>query len=341
MWNTPRLNRVLFGLYVFLTLGTLVAALIWPSVRAVAYAPLRDWLWPAFFLPTRAGIQADLKVAVPPALEGWARQAADEFTRQNTLITVEVVTLRGTEAARRLSAGVTDLPDVWVAEADFVRAGVGGIPYEATGVSIAQDSLVWVGVSSRSDLAGNLNWQTVFETARSDLQFRIAVPPVGSVEGMAACMSAAAEYHRQENLTASLVSDPAFRTWLDELLEAAPNRSRSARDQLGSRPPEVDVGLILNSDWRRLAQQFFFSQAPRYNVAFNYPYFVRSTWYSLPADEANARRAATVRFREFLLGDVVQGRLQDYGLGRAGAPVEGTVVRADEPAIRALQGCWQ
>jgi hypothetical protein len=341
MSNTPLLNRFLFVFYVLLTVGVLISALIWPQVRAAAYAPLRDLLLPAFYLPTSAGIQAAITVAAPPALEAWVREAAADFNRQNTLIEVRVVGLRGAEAGRRLNASVTDLPDVWIAEADFVRTSVGGVPYGIGGPSVAQDGLAWVAVASRRDLVGDLTWQSVSDAARSDMQFRIAVPPAGSVEGMAACMSAAADYHQQASLAAEMVNDAAFRQWLDELLAAAPNRSRSPRDQLGSRPPEVDVGLILGSDWRQLPQESFVYQPPRYNVTFNYPYLIRTNWYELSEDEGDARRIAAEKFSAFLLGAGPQSRLQNYGLERAGVQPSSQIVTVDDQAVRALQACWQ
>jgi hypothetical protein len=340
MTNTPRINQFLFILYALLTVGVLVTALIWPQVRAMAYAPLRDLLFPAFYLPTSAGIEAKIMVAAPPTLEGWVREAAADFNRQNTLIEVSVIGLHGAEASRRLNASVTDLPDVWVAEAGFVRTSVGGVPYETGGPFVARDSLAWVAVAS-SDIDGNLSWQSVADAARSDIQFRVAVPPAGSVEGMAACASAAAEYHQQASLTADLLNDAAFRQWLDELLAAAPNRSRHPRDQLASRPPEVDVGLILGSDWHQLTKESFIYQPPDYNVVFDFPYLVRTNWYELSEDEANARRIAAEKFSDFLLSGGPQGKLVNYGLERAGTEPSGQIVSFDDPAVRALQACWQ
>ena len=341
MPKTPRINWILFGLFALLTAVVLLAALIWPSVRAIAYAPLRDLVWPTFFLPTKAGIQATIQVAVPAALEGWMQEIAADFDQQQPRIQVQVIQMRGVDAVRKLNAAVGGLPDVWVAEAGFVRTNVGGIPYQPGGLSIATDSLVWVTVSSASDPGRTLDWQAVYDAARGDLQFRIALPPVNSVEGMAACMSAAAAYHQQENLTADLVNDPAFQRWLDELLEAAPNRSRNPRDQLGSRPPEVNVGLILSSQWHHLPQQGFLYQPPRYNVRFDYPYLIRSNWYELPPEQADARRAAAEKFRDFVLDSAAQSKLQQYGLQPANAQLVGQLVQVNEPAIRASLVCWQ
>jgi ABC-type Fe3+ transport system substrate-binding protein len=42
----PRINKVLFGLYLLLTVAVLIVALASPPVRAIAYAPLRDLVLP-------------------------------------------------------------------------------------------------------------------------------------------------------------------------------------------------------------------------------------------------------------------------------------------------------
>ncbi len=44
--KTPTVNKVLFGGYVVLTVGVLVGALLFPQVRALSYAPLREWVLP-------------------------------------------------------------------------------------------------------------------------------------------------------------------------------------------------------------------------------------------------------------------------------------------------------
>jgi ABC-type sulfate transport system substrate-binding protein len=46
MPNTPTINKVLFGFYLLATVGVLVASLVSPVVRAVAYAPLRELVVP-------------------------------------------------------------------------------------------------------------------------------------------------------------------------------------------------------------------------------------------------------------------------------------------------------
>ena len=340
MTNTPPLNRILFGLYVFVTLVVGVAALIWPSFRSLAYAPLRDILFPNTFLPTAASAPVTLSIAVPGALEGWVKTNSAEFMQQNQFIKIEVTQLNGQEADRKLNT-LTGQTDVWIAESDFARAAAASIPYEKQGTSVAQDTFLWVAVKSQTQFANNLNWKSVAETAKSNPSFKIAMPPNNSIEGMAACWIASAEYHSTETPTAAQINDPAFRKWLAALLAAAPDRSRSPRDQLATRPPQANAGLILSSDWSQLAQNSFISQPPTRNVAFNYPYTIRSTWQNLQPEEITAHENAAKQFRAFLLTSKAQNALAAAGLQPISAQLTGQLPAMDENTIHALQFCWQ
>lgn len=340
MTNTPLRNRLLFGFYVTLTLFVGLAALIWPGFRTLAYAPVRDLFFPNVFLPTRASTPVTLSVAAPPALEAWVKAGAAEFTRQNPFVQVEVTQLRGLDANRRLNT-LSGQADVWIAEVDFARVAAGAIPYQAQGAPLAQDVFLWVAVKSRSELAGNLGWQTVARAAQSNPQFRVAMPPANSLEGLAACWLAAADYHQSSAPSAAQVADPAFKQWLAALLLAAPDRSRSPRDQLSTRPPQADAGLILSSDWNQLSPEAFNSQPPALNVVFNYPYYIRNNWPNLQPDEITAHQQAAASFQAYLLGAESQARLADYGLQRASAPMQNQLPALEDAMIRALQVCWQ
>jgi hypothetical protein len=340
MTNTPPLNRILFGFYVFITLVVGVAALIWPSFRSIAYAPLRDLLFPNVFLPTEASAPVTLSVAAPAALEGWVKANTAEFTEQNPFIKVEVTQLNGLDADTRLNT-LTGQTDVWIAESDFARAAAASIPYDKQGTSVAQDTFLWVAVKSQPELSNNLNWKSVAQAASKNPSFKIAMPPANSIEGMAACWIAAAEYHGVDKPTAAQINDPAFRKWLSALLQAAPDRGRSPRDQLSTRPPQANAGLILKSDWSQLAQNSFINQPPGHNVAFNYPYYIRSTWQNLQPDEIKAHQDAAVKFRSFLLGNSAQNKLAAEGLEGVSAKLSDQLPAMDEAMIRALQFCWQ
>jgi hypothetical protein len=179
------------------------------------------------------------------------------------------------------------------------------------------------------------------QALNSNSRFRIAFPPVNSIDGMAACWLAAAEYHHQTAVTDALINDPAFRSWLKVLLQAAPDRNRAAMDQLATRPPQVDVGLIFTRDWPQLAQELFVKQAPAYNVVYNYPFLVRSNWEGIQADEAGARQAAAARFKDYLRSGGPQSKLAGYGLQTVNAHLAGQLPAIDDAAIRALRFCWQ
>jgi len=339
MINTPLSNRLLFWFYVLAILVVGMAALIWPAARAVAYAPLRDLLFPNVFLPSQASAPVMLSVAAPPALEGWLKANTARFTEENPFIQIDVTQLRGLDADNQLNT-LTGQTDVWIAEADFARTAAGSIPYESQGSSVAQDSFLWVAVKSRQELSGRLNWSGVAQAAGGNPQFRIAMPPTQTIEGMAACWSAASEYPHSGNVTAAQINDTAFHAWLVRLLQAAPDRNRSPRDQLSARPPQGEAGLILKSDWSQLAQDAFITQPPDHNVIFNFPFYVRTSWPNLQPDEVKAHQDAANTFKQFLLSSAVQSQLGGYGLERAGSQPGSPLSQADEATLRALQFCW-
>ncbi|MFO7741440.1 MAG: substrate-binding domain-containing protein [Anaerolineae bacterium] len=72
MLSTPRLNWALFIVYVLVTIGVLVAALISPTIRSLAYAPLR-----ALILPPPRPIVVDVLYSTEKA--AWITEAARRF----------------------------------------------------------------------------------------------------------------------------------------------------------------------------------------------------------------------------------------------------------------------
>ena len=291
-----------------------------------------------FTLPTRGGVQVDIQVAAPPSLEGWVREAAAEFNSRNPQTTVQVVSLKGLEANQKLSLGGGEaLPEAWIAEADFIRQMAQGLPYEAQGPSVAQTRLIWLAMRERAGLQGLLDWETVHAAAvdrarwealsGGDFQFDVALPsPGNSVEGLAAYLSAAADFRDQPDLRNSPVTDQAFLDWMAEILEAAPERSRSPLDQLARPPVSVDVGLVLESELGQLDLAKFMQQPPQYNVIFNYPYLIRR---DAPLEDAAAREEAAQRFRDFLLSPEQQQKLAQAGFSPADATGLGEGVQVD------------
>jgi hypothetical protein len=341
MSSTPRLNRFLLILYVLLSLCVGGAALIWPSVRSVAYAPLRDSLVPNFYLNPQAGRPVAITMAVSPALEDWIRDSISEFSKQNPRISVEVIVLRGGEANRRLNV-MTGLPDIWIAESDWARIAAGGIPYEETGTVVAQDSFLWAfAADSPRNTSAYLEWDAFARLAAGDPQFRLAVPPEASVEGMGACLSAAAEFFDQPAPTAAQIGDAKFRRWLDGLLDAVPDLTRNPYDTMTSRPPQADAAFLPIRDGRRLDPSAFVFQTPRYAPILNYSLFIRSSWNELSDLDGASKRTAAESIRSYLTGGGPQGKLADYLLERSDAVFDNPVRPADASAVYALQFCWR
>ena len=341
MGNTPRLNRFLFIVYVLISLCVGGSALVWPAFRSVAYAPLRDSLLPNFYLNPQAGRPIGIVMAVSPALEDWVRESMLEFARQNPLVSVEVTALRGAEANRRLNV-MTGLPDIWIAESDWARTAAGGIPYEETGTVMAQDTFVWaLAAGSPQNILSHLDWNTFARIADDTPTFRMALPPAGSIEGMAACLSAAAEYFGQPTPTAAQIGDPAFRRWLDGLLDAVPDLTRNPFDTMASRPPQADVAFLPLSDGRSLDPSAFTFQPPQYAPVLNFTLYVRSGWNELPDADAPLKREAVEKIRSYLAGGGPQGKLAAYFLERSTESFNNPVRPADESAVFALQFCWR
>jgi hypothetical protein len=340
MTNTPPFHRLSFILFLLLTLGVGMAALLSPDVRAVSYAPGRDVLLPDFYLNVRSAIPVRLVVAAPPAVNGWLQESAAEFQKANPLVQVDVEVMRGADAARRLNT-VSGLPDIWIAEADFVRAQADGVPYETQGTPMAMDYLVWTAQISQRDLTSNLDWDGVAQMVHDNPQFRLALPPLQSVEGMAACLSASAAYHHAPAATADLINDPSFQAWIKKLMGAATDLSRNPRDLLSTRPPQADAGILTQSDWNHLPRDSFRAQVSHASAAFRFPLFIRSRWPELTSDEADAHRAAAQRLRVFLLSGGPQNKLAAYGLGRSNAILDGEMPSPDDATIRALLFCWR
>jgi hypothetical protein len=337
MTSTPLLNRILFIAFVLLSICVGVAALIWQPVRSLSYAPLRDVLLPDFYLNPQAGKPVALLVAVPPALEDWFRDSAAEFASQNPRVSVNVTVMRGAEAGTRLTA-ITGLPDIWIAESDWTRTAAGGILFEETGTVIAQDTFVWAAGANSAFSA--FDWRSVAGFASTDPQFRLAIPPEGSVEGMGACLSSAAEFFGQPSLSAAQINDPSFRRFLAGIMEAVPDRTRNPFDQMASRPPQADMAFLPMSDGRRLNPSAFVLQTPAYRAVFNYTLYLRSNWSELEGWEADVQRDAAERLRAFLLGGP-QGKLDAHSLEKADGVFEQPARPADENAVYALRFCWK
>ncbi|MFN2285850.1 MAG: extracellular solute-binding protein [Anaerolineae bacterium] len=77
--STPKTNWILLALYTLVTLGVLIASFVSPSVRAMAYAPLRDLL-----VPPPKPIVVSVLYSTEKAL--WIEEAVERFAKTKTRI---------------------------------------------------------------------------------------------------------------------------------------------------------------------------------------------------------------------------------------------------------------
>ncbi|MBN2393512.1 MAG: substrate-binding domain-containing protein [Anaerolineae bacterium] len=77
--STPKINWILLVLYALVALGVLIASFVSPSVRAMAYAPLRDLL-----IPPPKPIVISVLYSTEKAL--WMEEAVESFAKTKTRI---------------------------------------------------------------------------------------------------------------------------------------------------------------------------------------------------------------------------------------------------------------
>ncbi|MGD9001171.1 MAG: substrate-binding domain-containing protein [Anaerolineae bacterium] len=94
MPSTPRLNWVLFVMYVLGALAVLVAALVSPAFRALAYAPLRDLI-----LPPPQPIVVDVLYSTEKA--AWITEAVNRFAASNPRVDGRPVQLELSKSGSR------------------------------------------------------------------------------------------------------------------------------------------------------------------------------------------------------------------------------------------------
>jgi ABC-type sulfate transport system substrate-binding protein len=94
MASTPRLNWILFGVYVLAAIGVFVAALVSPSVRALAYAPLRDLI-----LPPPQPVVVDVLYSTEKA--AWINEAVNRFEASNPRVDGRPVQLELSKSGSR------------------------------------------------------------------------------------------------------------------------------------------------------------------------------------------------------------------------------------------------
>lgn len=214
---------------------------------------------------------------------------------------------------------------------------------------IAISLFAWGLYASRAEVLesqfGEINWETIHDAAIArggwpELGgqpawgfFKLVVPnPSKNVGGLAAMISASGEFHGRTDISVADVTDPAFQSWLNELMGAVTDFSSAsaytAEDFALFGYSVGDGGQLLESDllqnmqgiltrWEDPLQIYY----PTYVTWFDFPFTV---WVG-PETSALQKNAA-LAFQRYLLSDEQQRAALQYGLRPANPniPVDAT-----------------
>ncbi len=342
---------------VILGAGIGVALLIWLATNVFGVA-----------LPGVDTSPIDVRLIVAPAAYDWVSEAADRFNAEGQRlgrrpISISVTEQDGLSVYSQLnSTGLNPAPTAWVAEGTFVLnlanlAGrqAGGSDVFAAEGTLAQSLLMWGGFADRVAAVdarfGGLTWSAVHDASVATQGwsslggrpewgfFKLALPdPRKSSQGLAALLSAAAEFHGRTDLSAADIDNVQFQAWGQAFIDAVPNFANLGAEPgsaLAVRGPSAgDVGLLLESDWLSAADglskwQPVFRYAPS-TVTFDFSFGVwvgpnRADAAGGMADDSSHQDAARM-FRDYLLDSAQQRRTEAFGL----RPASGSAANSDD-----------
>jgi hypothetical protein len=327
--------------------GALVAFLLWVAQNVFNVA-----------MPGTDTSPIEVRLIVAPAMADWVTEAAERFNAEDQRldrrpITIRVTAQDGLSVHSQINSGaLRPAPSAWIAEGTFVldlanlaaRQASGQNAFTAEG-SVAQSVLMWGGFADRVAVIdarfGGLSW-TALQGASSASGwealggqsawgfFKLVLPdPRKNSAGLAALLSAAAEFHRKTELAATDITNAPFEQWAQPLIDAVPNFANLGNEpaqQLSVRGQSAgDAGLLLESDWLMSAERLSHRQiAFRYAAAavtFDFPFAVWTapeiaTRVSGDTSQRQADQQAARLFYQYLLTDAQQSRLDAFGLRR-------------------------
>jgi hypothetical protein len=299
----------------------------------------------------RAQPALEVRVAVSPLAEAWARAAADRFNATTPLVNgTQPVAIRiqvqDEVAVWRASPPLwssAQHPTGWMpalsASLDFAREA--RLPYQPIAASTAQTLLVWGIFESRAvvESAGtSLDWeqaQTIAAAERWDAlpggrsdwgfaKFAFSAPE-NAIGGVGVLLSGAGSYAQSAALASDNVTDQGFRDWLQPVLASVPNFNTLGQDPAAAltRGPSVgEIALLPESQWLTnlsgiRAREPIRLSYPAYPLMFDFPLAVWSD-STTPA----AERQAVELFAAWLLQPAQQSDALRYGLRPASGVLE-------------------
>ncbi len=304
-----------------------------------------------------------ISIAAAVAAEPWISDAAKEFSGKEydldgvkRKVSIEVYPLDGVTALDKWSRGEFQAPPTaWVAESrDWVNQSVAmaadhykqdiflsGGPYRDQ--SVAMSPLVWAVFKSRGDVLQSkfnkpLDWDVAHSAATSAGweslggdkawgRFKLVIPhPRRDPSGLAAMVSAAGAYYQKPAVTTEELQNPAFLTWLKQLLDTVVDfQPYGAENMVLYGPSAGDAGqvmenyLLLNAD----------AIQKRWKDGLSVIYPDPVAWYDFPfaiymgkeKESSAAQKDAAVLFKQFLLSEPQQKGTLRFGLRPASPDV--------------------
>lgn len=346
-------TRIVFIVVILLALLIVAGGLIWNRLQqAGGGIPLP---------PEEKGpMEVQIVCALP--VEPWVQEAARRFNEEkHTLegrpISVSITPMDGLTAMSRYEREeMNPLPTAWIPDSRYLVELVNATYKEKLGRDvfltdgeyrarpIAVSLFVWGIYQSRARVLeekyGEISWRVIHDAATAkggwpDLggkpewgYFKLVVPnPRKNVGGLAAMVAAAGEYYEKTDADVADVTDPAFQSWLKELMGAVTDFS-----SLGAYTVENlalfgysmgDGGQLLESDllvnmegiqtrWEDPLVIVY----PKYLTWFDFPFTV---WIG-PETTAQEKNAA-LEFERYLLSPEIQELAVQKGLRPANTKV--------------------
>jgi hypothetical protein len=284
----------------------------------------------------------ELRLAVDPLAEDWARQAVTEFNAGDTRVNgrqirLNVVSVSDLNAWRQRALAGTSRADLWLpaSSATVAYAVAGGLPVRTLVDSLAMTPLISGVYTSRAAVltgqgAQPLDWAAVAQAAAAERWdaiggdsgwnfVKLAFPlPNQTMTGLAVLFSGAAAYHDTAALSGRQLADTGFRAWLAPVIASVSNFNTIGNSvpafMLRSGTAAADLGFAPESQWLVNLDNFGTGDAlvlhyPDYTFVFDFPLAI----WDDPAvtDEV---RAAGRAFADWMAAPARQATAAAYGL---------------------------
>ena len=304
----------------------------------------------------------EVRVVTALPVEPFVREAAKAFNAsspklEGNTIRVEVIPMDGLTALGKWEReDMAPVPTVWIPDSRYLVELVNAAYKEKRGRDvfltdgeyrtrpIATSLFSWGIYSSRAQVLearfGEINWRVIHDAAiakggwpelggKADWgYFKLVVPnPQRNVAGLAAMIAAAGEYYDKTEITVADVTDPAFQSWLKELMGAVTDFSigsysvenlalfgYSAGD--GGQLMESELLVNMAGIQTRWADPLVIVY-PQYLTWFDFPF---SVWMG---EETTAlEKNAALEFQRYLLSAEIQKQALLRGLRPANLEID-------------------